>query len=372
MDIAIWGTKKEAIYLKQQLCNCSKYSVKFFLDNDIEKHNEYFDGIICRSLESMLQLGINIDAVLICVRGTQSRISIYKQLRELYNGKIAFTKMKFIVCEEQFRDSDLYWLESNKEVIPYLETNIVDGCNLKCKGCTHFAQLFTTKDFYSLENYNRDLAQLSDMCDVVQVRLLGGEPLMLENIEEYVIATRTIMPRADISIVTNGLLINKMTNRFFHVLKESDAYINISVYPPTQKKLDKIISLLQKQEVSFSLQWTEDKEMIDIFWANLSLRGDSNVMVSSKICHSSGCRFLRNGRLYKCPTEGLIDRFNEEYKTGLELSNGINIYDNKIDWSILLEQMNSNGVEMCKYCAETVREFGWEVANKPAKDDWLV
>lgn len=74
------------------------------------------------------------------------------------------------------------WLnEINKPVIPYLETHIMDSCNLNCKGCTHFPNLFDKHSkvlFKQLENDIKQVAQKSHV-----LRLLGGEPLL--NIERY-------------------------------------------------------------------------------------------------------------------------------------------------------------------------------------------
>ncbi len=44
-------------------------------------------------------------------------------------------------------------------MIPYLETHIVDHCNLKCRGCTHFAPL-ADPYFKSIEEFENDLKRL--------------------------------------------------------------------------------------------------------------------------------------------------------------------------------------------------------------------
>jgi len=43
------------------------------------------------------------------------------------------------------------------------------------------------------------------------------------------------------------------------------------------------------------------------------MSGDSNVVSAQKACISLGGRFLKNGKLYKCPFEGLIGYFADFY-----------------------------------------------------------
>ncbi|MBR6713350.1 MAG: 4Fe-4S cluster-binding domain-containing protein [Selenomonadaceae bacterium] len=81
--------------------------------------------------------------------------------------------------------SPIYWLEMDKTFITYLETNLIDSCNLNCKGCTHFSVLFNRKEIYPLETFRRDIRILSSKSDILRFRLLGGEPLLLNNLDKY-------------------------------------------------------------------------------------------------------------------------------------------------------------------------------------------
>ncbi len=101
----------------------------------------------------------------------------------------------------------LFWLNSDKSYLPYLETHLIDSCNLNCKSCGHYASLFTDKDFYALDEFRRDIRQLADNVDLVMLRMMGGEPLKLKNLDEYIEIARQYLPNTNLRIVTNGLLI---------------------------------------------------------------------------------------------------------------------------------------------------------------------
>ena len=148
----------------------------------------------------------------------------------------------------------MYILDADKSFIPYLETNLIDGCNLNCKGCTHFASLFTRDEFYPLENFRRDVRRISQSCDVIKFRLLGGEPFLLKNLDEYIKIARQYLPKADLRIVTNGLLIPDVAPKIFDFIRENNFVIDISAYAPTLKILDKIKAILDLNKIIFNVE----------------------------------------------------------------------------------------------------------------------
>ena len=91
----------------------------------------------------------------------------------------------------------------------YLETHLVDHCNLKCKGCGHFSSL-SEKRYTDVDIFKRDLMRLSGLFDnISRIRLMGGEPLLHPDVLGFVKSSRLAFPNADIWVVTNGLLLHK-------------------------------------------------------------------------------------------------------------------------------------------------------------------
>ena len=271
---------------------------------------------------------------------------------------------KVAVIDTHSKISSIYWTEKEKIFIPQLEANIIDGCNLSCKGCAHFSNLFSTKEFYPLENFNRDLRRLSECADVVSFYLLGGEPLLLKNFEEYVKNSRRYLPKANLRILTNGLLIPSLPQTTLNALKENGFAIDISGYPQTLKIIDKIKATLEKNNIPYDVRQVTEK-----FVAFLSLHGGHNPVKSQTTCCNDTCRFLRDGRIYKCPPDALSYRIAEKFAVkNFPKSTYADIY--APNFSSTFEQLDE-AVEMCYWCSEQSRNFKWAQQPKPTLSDWL-
>lgn len=310
------------------------------------------------------------------MRGTHSRLDIIQQLKKI-NKKIGIFKFsahdfkKNVIIDRHCNSKYIIWLDQmQKPVIPYLETHIMDSCNLNCKGCTHFSNLYEIDSNVSYEQFMNDINQLSQKCFVIQLRLLGGEPLLNTDCIKYLICARKAFPDADISVVTNGLLILKQSSQLFETMRENEIGFHISQYLPTMK-IKKLIEEKCREE---RIDYFFERNVITEFTRHLSMRGNSDPEVSQCACISRGCRFLRNGRLYKCPTEGMIDRFATEYgyRDILGETKGFDIYDNTINWEQKLADYHNLPVAVCRYCSEKRENYEWEIQNHPNVADWLI
>lgn len=137
------------------------------------------------------------------------------------------------------------WLNASKIFLPYLESDITDRCNLNCRGCCHFANFHFEDEFYPIENYRRDISQIAQTCDVLTFRLLGGEPLVMKNLDEYLILARQYFPQAYLGIVTNGTLIPSIQQKTLDILRKTNFVVYISVYPPMIKIMEKVKAVLE-------------------------------------------------------------------------------------------------------------------------------
>ncbi len=258
----------------------------------------------------------------------------------------------------------LFALDAEKSFIPYLEANLVDGCNLNCKGCTHFAALFGKDEIYPLETFRRDVRRLSQLADVYRFRLLGGEPLLLKNLDEYLRIARTYLPKTWMSLVTNGLLIPSLPKKILDAIRENNFVVDISGYPPTMKIFDKINEVLTSNGIRFL--HTGAIKNFNVF---LSSHSGNDPLKSRSICFDDVCRFLRDGKIYKCPIDALKYRLVEKFGVkNYPRATGIDIYAQ--NFSSLIQMLDGN-VEMCYWCSERSRQIPWTPTNNPRFEDWL-
>lgn len=270
------------------------------------------------------------------------------------------------VIDLNWSNPPIYWLDKDKAYISYLNANIVDGCNLNCKGCTHFAAFFNRNEIYSLKNFRRDVRRLSQICDVVSFRLLGGEPLLKKNLDKYIAITRQYLPKSNLGIVTNGLLLSSTSQKILDALRENNFVVYISRYPPTEKILDEIKTLLNENKISSSFIGPIQK-----FGVFITLHDGNNPEESRKKCAGNdNCRFIRDGKIYKCPPDALKFRLAEKFGIKcLPAATSADLYAS--NFSSMLEMLDGD-VEMCSWCSEQpTRRISWEPTNNPQLEDWL-
>ena len=127
-------------------------------------------------------------------------------LNDIYNS----TRMNTIPDEILENDSGLIVPFLSDSYLSYLEYHVADHCNLNCKYCTHYSPLVQEPVFTDLEKFKLDLQLLKERIDDIGViRILGGEPLLNPQLSEFITYTRRLYPKAVITVVTNGLLIER-------------------------------------------------------------------------------------------------------------------------------------------------------------------
>ena len=98
----------------------------------------------------------------------------------------------------------------NRE-ITYLRVSITDRCNLRCLYCMspRGVRLLDHADILSYEEILR-VVEVSARLGITKVRLTGGEPLLRRNVCELVRAITNVPGVQDVSLTTNGVLLQDM------------------------------------------------------------------------------------------------------------------------------------------------------------------
>lgn len=101
-----------------------------------------------------------------------------------------------------------------ERVIDYMRISVTDRCNLRCVYCMpeKGVQLFEHKDILSYEEILK-VAGIAASLGVRKIRITGGEPLMRKNILHLIASLKNIKGIEDISLTTNGILLEKYAKR---------------------------------------------------------------------------------------------------------------------------------------------------------------
>lgn len=258
---------------------------------------------------------------------------------------------------------------SQKPVLDYVESEIAEFCNLNCKGCSDFCNLCTQKRFYDLEEFKKDYERLAKLfSEVKKIRLMGGEPLLNPRVTEYVIACREIFPHADIRIVTNGLLIPRLSNSQLKILKENYVKFDISNYPPTRKLFPKIKKKLEAFGIEYHLGFP-----MNYFFRFILEHPSADPAPAFRNCIFTHCHMLSHGKFSPCSFAHCIGRFNEAYNLSYPETDCIDLYSDISGEEILRRFEHPH--EFCKYCGKGLVPFRWQdgrTADKANKNDWLI
>ena len=368
--IALWGAGEAGKYI---LSNTSGlYEICEVIDNNVLNAN--IENIpVVTPQEYMEEPKDEIFGVLIGICNDFVVADIIKQVSEMGINNVGIFR-KPIIIGEPLEWHDIIWFNPMEKAFwPYLETNVIDQCNLKCKGCSHFSNLFSNEDKEeeTLEDLERDLKVLSQHVIVRKFRILGGEPFLSPNLKEYVEVARTFLPYTDIRIVTNGTLLMKAEDVLYECIREKNIILDISEYPPITEKKDVLKRYLDSRGIKYNFS-----QKVEEFSKYFDLQGKNAPLISHKKCTMNICRYLRCGKVYRCHLEGSIYKYARIYKID-ELEQmiphlGLDIHDENLDWVWTYHKLNKPGI-LCRFCDEKGGEpFSWGVSTNPKKEEWLV
>lgn len=107
-------------------------------------------------------------------------------------------------------------LDQFERDINYLRVSVTDRCNLRCTYCRP-KEGFSLKgheDILRYEQIHRVITQAAKM-GFIKVRLTGGEPLVRRGFVDFAASLRKIKGLQDISLTTNGILLNDCAQEIF-------------------------------------------------------------------------------------------------------------------------------------------------------------
>ena len=248
--------------------------------------------------------------------------------------------------------------------------SLATHCNLNCKGCAHFASL-SGEEFPDFAEAERDFARLGELfhgrCH--SISLMGGEPLLNPQIEDYCRMARKHFPIGDVQVVTNGILLKKMPDSFFRTCREAKISIHVTPYPI---KLDHktIQKRCRRYGVPYHFYWDQTSKD-EFFRYVIDETGCQNAAQNFIECDNANyCLFLYKGRMYPCGAGAHFRVFNDYYNAGMELTDrdSVDIYKVKADWELLMEL--AKPVPMCRYCVMSGRKetFTWGHSKKDKKE----
>lgn len=252
--------------------------------------------------------------------------------------------------------------------IPYMEFHVADHCNLNCRGCVHFSPLVKGEVFADYQLVEKDFRQLkSKVRQIDTIRILGGEPLLNAELPMYIRLVRDLYPDTRLGVVTNGLLLGKLSEQVILAMKETSCEIDVSLYPPVMEQMDRIASSLREQGIQVNVSLPVDR-----FSYALDNRSGHAAFANRQYC---SCPNLYEGKLYVCPIIAYAKYYNDYFDEDLKIVDGaIDLYDESLSFEDIEERLHRIYAlcDRCLYVSrEHARERNWEQTKIPRQSDYV-
>ena len=248
-------------------------------------------------------------------------------------------------------------------ILDYVETHLVEHCNLNCKGCGHFSSI-ADPHFTDFAVFERDFIRLGELFEnVTTVRLLGGEPLLHPEVLRFAGCVRRIFPRAKINLVTNGILLPQQPDHFWQGCAATDLTVQLIRYP---LRLD--VEQIVQTAGRFGARLEMSRE-ITSFMQFMNFAGDSDPAVSFRNCQARfKCPFVQDGKIFLCALPPSVYIFNEEFHVNIPVSDEdwISIFGDTQPADIL--EFLRRPSRMCRWCLPEWPRFEWRVGSKGIED----
>lgn len=258
--------------------------------------------------------------------------------------------------------------------LEYLVLNILDHCNLRCKGCDHFACI-AEPYFVGYETIHRDLDRLSYLFHgdyINRIAVMGGEPLLHPDLLMILKDVREHFPYTTIRLTTNGILLLKQGDNFWEACRDNRITIVNTKYP-INLDFNKMKEKAKREGVEFKFfEGTGDEVIKKSFKKIINLKGDSNPVESFANCHISNYgNFLMEGKLYGCPFSCQSYRiFNQKFHQNLRITEKdyLDIYH--VDTMEEIFEFASRPKYYCRYCKGLSQLNDWE-RSKGEISEWV-
>lgn len=251
------------------------------------------------------------------------------------------------------------------------EVALAEHCDLNCAGCDHFSPL-AEPEFADFAETERDFSRLSELfCGHAKaIHLLGGEPLLNQNLPAFLKMAREHFPDAAIDITTNGLRLLNQPEEFWASCRDNNIIIRPTRYPIPLKFAE-----IERRAEEFGVQYRYFGDTGTVVKTSnhyrLDVEGQQDGSRNFLLCHRANtCVYLQHGRLYTCTVAPTVRHFNRYFGMNLKVvpEDSIDIY--KANSAQEIMEFLAKPIPFCRYCMadKTAWNQPWHRSEKLIKE----
>ena len=122
----------------------------------------------------------------------------------------------------------------SKPSLHYGEIYITNVCNYNCQDCNRFNNYYFSGQ-YKWDEWKDVYTEWGDKIDFETMSIIGGEPLLNPDVNDWIDGIATIWPNTALRVITNGSTLNKTRGLYDTLLKhEGRVSLEISLHDNTR------------------------------------------------------------------------------------------------------------------------------------------
>jgi len=225
-----------------------------------------------------------------------------------------------------------------------LEANLVRHCNFACVSCNHGSAI-ADRWYMRAASLERDLEMLAKIAHWKFFCLQGGEPLLHENICDFMLVAKHSGIADQIGILTNGSLLPKMPEDFWQTAQRVGLELRVSQYP---KLFQSAIDYARDKAAEYGVKFVPHKT--DSFIKNFTTHTDGGQRVWDA-CPWKRCWTVHEGYLSHCPQAMFFpEQFPEKFPAPPEKLVDATKIEGMVEADILYMLQREKPLKTCAIC----------------------
>ncbi len=254
-------------------------------------------------------------------------------------------------------------------IIGHVEIVVTEKCTLRCKDCANLMQYYTKPEDIDIDDIIFSFDHFLTLIDtLVELRILGGEPFIVKNIDKLINYYANNDKIKRITIYTNSTIVP--SENIINALKNNKVSVHMSDYGKVSKNIIDLEEIFRHESITFYIhKYYEWNDLGDCSKRKYTYE---QLCKFFSECNMAKCYTFYRGKLFLCPRSAHGERLgyfknniSEYMDFSMEISN-IEMEREKI--KRLLKNVKS--LTACNYCnGSNLRSKKIESARQLNKND---
>jgi organic radical activating enzyme len=203
-----------------------------------------------------------------------------------------------ILCHESYLTPDKIFLRS-------VDLVITERCSLKCQDCSNLMQYYEAPINYESDSLIATVNSfLSEIDEVNEFRVIGGEPFMNKRIDLVLTHLSAQEKIKKVVIYTNGTIVPKGDT--LNALMNEKIVLIVTDYDALSRNIDQLKQVLDENEITYYAAKAQN-------WTDCAAIGPQHRTTDQqkdvyKRCCAKNLFTILDGKFYRCPFSAHVDR----------------------------------------------------------------